>query len=148
MDDPKLFICPDKQNEVEIPSPTLREREKPMCHISGVKKLTHSSSLSNSTLPRFGVKTEHEDALDRVNEWKNSSRDLSYCIETHKADKSNKRCLKINNMNFLPLFTLLPNTLMLYNITNILIREGTFFLNNEMYHIEEKTLHNHLSRKV
>lgn len=58
---------PDKQNEVEIPSPTLREREKPMCHISGVKKLTHSSSLSNSTMPRFGVKTEHEDALARVN---------------------------------------------------------------------------------
>uniref|UniRef100_A0A8C6L5L4 Phosphodiesterase n=1 Tax=Nothobranchius furzeri TaxID=105023 RepID=A0A8C6L5L4_NOTFU len=63
----------DKQNEVEIPSPTLREREKPMCHISGVKKLTHSSSLSNSTLPRFGVKTEHEEALarelDDLNKW-------------------------------------------------------------------------------
>ncbi|KAM8843770.1 3',5'-cyclic-AMP phosphodiesterase 4C isoform 1-T1 [Spinachia spinachia] len=55
----------DKQNEVEIPSPTSREREKPMCHISGVKKLTHSSSLSNSTTPRFGVKTEHEDQLAR-----------------------------------------------------------------------------------
>uniref|UniRef100_A0A3B3B4V0 Phosphodiesterase n=1 Tax=Oryzias melastigma TaxID=30732 RepID=A0A3B3B4V0_ORYME len=68
-----LLIPPDKQNEVEIPSPTLREREKPMCHISGVKKLTHSSSLSNSTLPRFGVKTEHEDALARelmdLNRW-------------------------------------------------------------------------------
>uniref|UniRef100_A0A3Q3ETE3 Phosphodiesterase n=1 Tax=Labrus bergylta TaxID=56723 RepID=A0A3Q3ETE3_9LABR len=63
----------DKQNEVEIPSPTLREREKPMCHISGVKKLTHSSSLSNSTMPRFGVKTEHEDSLARelndLNKW-------------------------------------------------------------------------------
>ncbi|AWP19122.1 putative glucosidase 2 subunit beta isoform 2 [Scophthalmus maximus] len=63
----------DKQNDVEIPSPTLREREKPMCHISGVKKLTHSSSLSNSTMPRFGVKTEHEDALARelndLNKW-------------------------------------------------------------------------------
>uniref|UniRef100_A0A3Q2NPM8 Phosphodiesterase n=1 Tax=Fundulus heteroclitus TaxID=8078 RepID=A0A3Q2NPM8_FUNHE len=63
----------DKQNEVEIPSPTQREREKPMCHISGVKKLTHSSSLSNSTMPRFGVKTEHEEALarelDDLNKW-------------------------------------------------------------------------------
>uniref|UniRef100_A0A8C5AKI7 Phosphodiesterase n=1 Tax=Gadus morhua TaxID=8049 RepID=A0A8C5AKI7_GADMO len=63
----------DKQNEVEIPSPTLREQEKPMCHISGVKKLTHSSSLSNSALPRFGVKTEQEDALarelDDLNKW-------------------------------------------------------------------------------
>lgn len=62
-----VSIVSEKQNEVEIPSPTLREREKPMCHISGVKKLTHSSSLSNSTLPRFGVKTEHEEALARVN---------------------------------------------------------------------------------
>uniref|UniRef100_A0A673YS21 Phosphodiesterase n=1 Tax=Salmo trutta TaxID=8032 RepID=A0A673YS21_SALTR len=66
----------DKQNEVEIPSPTLRERDrdKPMCHISGVKKLTHSSSLSiNTTMPRFGVKTEQEDALarelDDLNKW-------------------------------------------------------------------------------
>ncbi|KAM6957662.1 3',5'-cyclic-AMP phosphodiesterase 4C [Aplochiton taeniatus] len=63
----------DKQNEVEIPSPTQREREKPMCHISGVKKLTHSSSLPISTLPRFGVKTDQEDALalelDDLNKW-------------------------------------------------------------------------------
>ncbi|XP_053084341.1 cAMP-specific 3',5'-cyclic phosphodiesterase 4D isoform X3 [Pangasianodon hypophthalmus] len=63
----------DKQNEVEIPSPTLREREKPMCHISGVKKLTHSSSLTSKALPRFGIKTEHEDALarelDDLNKW-------------------------------------------------------------------------------
>ncbi|KAF4077781.1 hypothetical protein AMELA_G00211910 [Ameiurus melas] len=63
----------DKQNEVEIPSPTLREREKPMCHISGVKKLTHSSSLTSKALPRFGIKTEHEDSLarelDDLNKW-------------------------------------------------------------------------------
>ncbi|XP_028840830.1 cAMP-specific 3',5'-cyclic phosphodiesterase 4C isoform X1 [Denticeps clupeoides] len=63
----------DKQNEVEIPSPTLREREKPMCHISGVKKLTHSSSLSNSTVPRFGIKTDQEEELAReledLNKW-------------------------------------------------------------------------------
>lgn len=60
------MCSPDKQNEVEIPSPTLREREKPMCHISGVKKLKHSSSLTSAALPRFGIKTEHEDALARV----------------------------------------------------------------------------------
>lgn len=44
----------DKQNDVEIPSPTQKEREKkkrqqPMCQISGVKKLMHSSSLTNSS---------------------------------------------------------------------------------------------------
>ncbi|XP_063043290.1 3',5'-cyclic-AMP phosphodiesterase 4B [Engraulis encrasicolus] len=63
----------DKQNDVEIPSPTLPDAEKPMCRISGVKKLTHSSSLTISSLPRFGVKTEHEESLarelDDLNKW-------------------------------------------------------------------------------
>ncbi|XP_039655530.1 cAMP-specific 3',5'-cyclic phosphodiesterase 4C-like [Perca fluviatilis] len=51
----------DKQNEVEPPSPTLKD--KPMSHISGVRKLSHSSSLSSSSMPRFGVNTDHEDEL-------------------------------------------------------------------------------------
>ncbi|KAM9769722.1 3',5'-cyclic-AMP phosphodiesterase 4C-like [Menidia menidia] len=51
----------DKQNDVEIPSPTLKE--KSMSHISGVKKLSHSSSLSSASLPRFGVNTDQEDEL-------------------------------------------------------------------------------------
>ncbi|XP_064416954.1 3',5'-cyclic-AMP phosphodiesterase 4A isoform X2 [Latimeria chalumnae] len=66
----------DKQNEEEIPSPTQKEREKkqqPMCQISGVKKLMHSSSLTNSSIPRFGVKTDQEDALAKeledLNRW-------------------------------------------------------------------------------
>uniref|UniRef100_A0A3B3WX39 Phosphodiesterase n=1 Tax=Poecilia mexicana TaxID=48701 RepID=A0A3B3WX39_9TELE len=57
----------DKQHEVEMPSPqTQKEKEKknkPMSQISGVKKLQHSSSLTNSNIPRFGVKTETEDEL-------------------------------------------------------------------------------------
>nr|XP_023677526.1 cAMP-specific 3',5'-cyclic phosphodiesterase 4A-like isoform X1 [Paramormyrops kingsleyae] len=63
----------DKQNEVEIPSPTQKQQDKPMCHISGVRKLTRSSSQANPIVPRFGVKTEHEDALSRelndLNKW-------------------------------------------------------------------------------
>ncbi|KAM8974562.1 3',5'-cyclic-AMP phosphodiesterase 4A isoform 2-T2 [Pelodytes ibericus] len=68
----------DKQNDVEIPSPTQKEREKKkkqesMCQISGVKKLMHSSSLTNSTIPRFGVKTDQEEPLekelDNLNKW-------------------------------------------------------------------------------
>ncbi|XP_056426544.1 cAMP-specific 3',5'-cyclic phosphodiesterase 4A isoform X5 [Hyla sarda] len=68
----------DKQNDVEIPSPTQKEREKKkkqqtMCQISGVKKLTHSSSLTNSTIPRFGVKTDQEEPLgtelENLNKW-------------------------------------------------------------------------------
>ncbi|XP_027873920.1 cAMP-specific 3',5'-cyclic phosphodiesterase 4B-like isoform X2 [Xiphophorus couchianus] len=61
----------DKQNEVEIPSPTLKD--KPMSHISGVRKLSHSSSLSSASMPRFGVNTEHEDELAKeledLNKW-------------------------------------------------------------------------------
>ncbi|XP_043940504.1 cAMP-specific 3',5'-cyclic phosphodiesterase 4A isoform X4 [Protopterus annectens] len=68
----------DKQNDVDIPSPTQKEREKkkqrqPMCQISGVKKLMHSSSLTNSSIPRFGVKTDQEESLskelDSLNKW-------------------------------------------------------------------------------
>uniref|UniRef100_A0A8C5P192 Phosphodiesterase n=1 Tax=Jaculus jaculus TaxID=51337 RepID=A0A8C5P192_JACJA len=65
-----------KQHEVEIPSPTQKEKDKkkrPMSQISGVKKLMHSSSLTNSSIPRFGVKTEQEDVLAKeledVNKW-------------------------------------------------------------------------------
>uniref|UniRef100_A0A8B9V877 Phosphodiesterase n=1 Tax=Anas zonorhyncha TaxID=75864 RepID=A0A8B9V877_9AVES len=58
----------DKQNDVEIPSPTQKDREKKkkqqlMTQISGVKKLMHSSSLNNTSISRFGVKTEKEDHL-------------------------------------------------------------------------------------
>lgn len=63
-----LFFT-DKQHEVEIPSPTQKEKEKkkrPMSQISGVKKLMHSSSLTNSSIPRFGVKTDQEDGLAKV----------------------------------------------------------------------------------
>uniref|UniRef100_A0A8C5ZZW6 Phosphodiesterase n=1 Tax=Marmota marmota marmota TaxID=9994 RepID=A0A8C5ZZW6_MARMA len=54
----------DKQNEVEIPSPTMKEREpqEPMSQITGVKKLMHSRS-PNTSIPRFGVKTDQEDLL-------------------------------------------------------------------------------------
>uniref|UniRef100_A0A8C6NMG1 Phosphodiesterase n=1 Tax=Nothobranchius furzeri TaxID=105023 RepID=A0A8C6NMG1_NOTFU len=51
----------DKHNEVEIPSPTLKD--KPMSHIIGVRKLSHSSSLSSASMPRFGVNTDYEEEL-------------------------------------------------------------------------------------
>ncbi|XP_068582705.1 3',5'-cyclic-AMP phosphodiesterase 4C-like isoform X2 [Cebidichthys violaceus] len=56
----------DKQNDVEIPSPTLKD--KSMSHITGVRKLSHSSSLSSSSMPRFGVNTDHEDELAKERE--------------------------------------------------------------------------------
>ncbi|XP_067253422.1 3',5'-cyclic-AMP phosphodiesterase 4D-like isoform X7 [Chanodichthys erythropterus] len=67
----------DKQHDVEMPTPqTQKEKEKkkkPMCQISGVKKLMHSTSLTNSNIPRFGVKTDTEDSLAKeledINKW-------------------------------------------------------------------------------
>ncbi|XP_069597160.1 3',5'-cyclic-AMP phosphodiesterase 4C isoform X1 [Ranitomeya imitator] len=66
----------DKQHEVEIPSPTTKEKEKkkrPMSQISGVKKLTHSSSFTTCSIPRFGVKTDQESLLakeiEESNKW-------------------------------------------------------------------------------
>ncbi|KPP78923.1 cAMP-specific 3',5'-cyclic phosphodiesterase 4D-like [Scleropages formosus] len=72
-----ICVLLDKQHEVEMPSPqTQKDKEKkkrPMSQISGVKKLMHSSSLTNSNIPRFGVKTEAEDSLAKeledVNKW-------------------------------------------------------------------------------
>ncbi|KAL0964982.1 hypothetical protein UPYG_G00275250 [Umbra pygmaea] len=69
----------DKQHDVEMPCPQTqkdkadKKNAKPMCQISGVKKLQHSTSLSNSNIPRFGVNTETEDELatelEDVNKW-------------------------------------------------------------------------------
>ncbi|XP_054418159.1 3',5'-cyclic-AMP phosphodiesterase 4A isoform X3 [Pteronotus mesoamericanus] len=83
----------DKQNEVEIPSPMMKDGEKqqapwqrpsqqppppgpqfqPMSQIMGVKKLMHSSSLTDSSVPRFGVKTDQEELLaqelENLNKW-------------------------------------------------------------------------------
>ncbi|XP_049644420.1 cAMP-specific 3',5'-cyclic phosphodiesterase 4A isoform X2 [Suncus etruscus] len=85
----------DKQNEVEIPPPhheKEQEQEKaelrtrlsqqppppgpqfqPMSQITGVKKLTHSSSFNDLSIPRFGVKTSQEELLakelENLNKW-------------------------------------------------------------------------------
>ncbi|TKS74278.1 cAMP-specific 3',5'-cyclic phosphodiesterase 4B [Collichthys lucidus] len=69
-----------KQNEVEIPSPTSKTREKKkqqkqqlMTQISGVKKVSHGPSLSSSSISRFGVKTDKEELLSKeledLNKW-------------------------------------------------------------------------------
>ncbi|KAJ8390424.1 hypothetical protein AAFF_G00103590 [Aldrovandia affinis] len=69
----------DKQNDMDIPSPVPKAREKKkkkqqlMTQISGVKKVSHGSGLSNCGIPRFGVRTEKEDQLgkelDDLNKW-------------------------------------------------------------------------------
>uniref|UniRef100_A0A8C1L4F0 Phosphodiesterase n=1 Tax=Cyprinus carpio TaxID=7962 RepID=A0A8C1L4F0_CYPCA len=70
----------DKQNELEIPSPTLKSRDRKrrqqqlMTQISGVRKVTHGPVLSSScSTARFGVKTDLEDLLSKdledINKW-------------------------------------------------------------------------------
>ena len=56
---------------MEIPTSVATEKEKekkkrPMSQISGLKKLTHGSSFSCATIPRFGVKTDQEALLAKV----------------------------------------------------------------------------------
>ncbi|XP_030365418.1 cAMP-specific 3',5'-cyclic phosphodiesterase 4C isoform X3 [Strigops habroptila] len=68
----------DKQHEVEIPSALAKDKEKerrkrPMSQISGVRKLTHGSSLATAGIPRFGVRTDQEGLLAKeledTNKW-------------------------------------------------------------------------------
>lgn len=75
-----LCVCfPEKQHDVEILSPPLKEKEKkkrPMSQISGVKKATQSPSLPPASISRFGVNTPHESLLAKVGmhmyvHWKN-----------------------------------------------------------------------------
>ncbi|XP_008330383.1 cAMP-specific 3',5'-cyclic phosphodiesterase 4D isoform X2 [Cynoglossus semilaevis] len=66
----------EKQHDVEILSPPIKEKEKkkrPMSQISGVKKATQSPSLANACIPRFGVKAPNESMLGKeiedINRW-------------------------------------------------------------------------------
>ncbi|XP_034035981.1 cAMP-specific 3',5'-cyclic phosphodiesterase 4D-like [Thalassophryne amazonica] len=66
----------EKQHDVEILSPSPKEKEKkkrPMSQISGVKKVTQSHSLAPTCIPRFGVTTPHESNLameiEDINRW-------------------------------------------------------------------------------
>uniref|UniRef100_A0A8C8HWT7 Phosphodiesterase n=2 Tax=Oncorhynchus tshawytscha TaxID=74940 RepID=A0A8C8HWT7_ONCTS len=63
----------DKQHSAERPCPEMqkvktdKKNAKPMCQMSGVK----TTSLSNSKIPRFGVKTDDKLAteLEDINKW-------------------------------------------------------------------------------
>ncbi|XP_078120667.1 3',5'-cyclic-AMP phosphodiesterase 4B-like isoform X4 [Sander vitreus] len=81
----------DKQNELELPCPVPKSRERKrrqgqqqqqqqqqqqggmMTQISGVRKVSHTPSISGSTSNRFGVKTDQEELLSKdledINKW-------------------------------------------------------------------------------
>ncbi|XP_036939505.1 cAMP-specific 3',5'-cyclic phosphodiesterase 4B-like isoform X2 [Acanthopagrus latus] len=80
----------DKQNELELPCPVPKSRERKrrqgqqqqqqqqqqagmMTQISGVRKVSHTPSISGSSSNRFGVKTDQEELLSKdledINKW-------------------------------------------------------------------------------
>ncbi|KAM9350038.1 3',5'-cyclic-AMP phosphodiesterase 4B-like [Symphorus nematophorus] len=78
----------DKQNELELPCPVPKSRERKrrqgqqqqqqqqgglMTQISGVRKVSHTPSISGSSGNRFGVKTDQEELLSKdledINKW-------------------------------------------------------------------------------
>lgn len=80
-----ILFSPDKQNELELPCPVPKPRERKrrqgqqqqqqqqqhggmMTQISGVRKVSHTSSISGGTGNRFGVKTDQEELLSKVSD--------------------------------------------------------------------------------
>uniref|UniRef100_A0A672IQ38 Phosphodiesterase n=1 Tax=Salarias fasciatus TaxID=181472 RepID=A0A672IQ38_SALFA len=67
----------DKQNELELPCPVPKSRERKRRQQQqqppGVRKVSHTSSLSGSGGNRFGVKTDQEELLSKdledINKW-------------------------------------------------------------------------------
>jgi len=87
-----LFLICDllssADNELELPCPVPKSRERKrrqgqkqqqqqqqqqqqdgtMTHISGVRKVSHTPSISGNTSNRFGVKTDQEELLSKVSD--------------------------------------------------------------------------------
>uniref|UniRef100_A0A669E3W5 Phosphodiesterase n=1 Tax=Oreochromis niloticus TaxID=8128 RepID=A0A669E3W5_ORENI len=68
----------DKQNELELPCPQQQQQQQQqhggmMTQISGVRKVSHTSSISGGAGNRFGVKTDQEELLSKdlehINRW-------------------------------------------------------------------------------
>uniref|UniRef100_A0A8D3DYK0 Phosphodiesterase n=1 Tax=Scophthalmus maximus TaxID=52904 RepID=A0A8D3DYK0_SCOMX len=66
----------DKQNELELPCPVPKSRERKRRQGQqqhGVRKVSHTPSISGSTSNRFGVKTDQEELLSKdledINRW-------------------------------------------------------------------------------
>lgn len=71
-----FHFYPDKQNELELPCPVPKSRDRKrrqgqqqggmMTQISGVRKVSHTPSISGGSGNRFGVKTDQEELLSKV----------------------------------------------------------------------------------
>ncbi|XP_063121045.1 3',5'-cyclic-AMP phosphodiesterase 4A isoform X7 [Rattus norvegicus] len=120
----------DKQNEVEIPSPTPRQRafqqpppsvlrqSQPMSQITGLKKLVHTGSL-NTNVPRFGVKTDQEDLLaqelENLSKWGLNI----FCVSEYAGGRS-LSCIMytiFQERDLLKKFHIPVDTMMMYMLT-------------------------------
>ncbi|XP_051011938.1 cAMP-specific 3',5'-cyclic phosphodiesterase 4A isoform X2 [Acomys russatus] len=120
----------DKQNDVEIPSPTPRQRafqqptppvvrqSQPMSQITGLKKLVHTGSL-NTSIPRFGVKTEQEDLLaqelENLSKWGLNI----FCVSEYAGGRS-LSCIMytiFQERDLLKKFRIPVDTMMTYMLT-------------------------------
>lgn len=74
-----FHFYPDTQNELEVPCPLPKSRDRKrkqgqqqqqqggmMTQISGVRKVSHSPTISGGSGHRFGVKTDQEELLSKV----------------------------------------------------------------------------------
>ena len=73
-----LFTIADKQQELDVPTLKVedterpgiketpsKEKNRPMCQISGVRKLKHTNSFTG-VVPKYGVETPHKEELGKV----------------------------------------------------------------------------------
>ncbi|KAM8874094.1 3',5'-cyclic-AMP phosphodiesterase 4C isoform 2-T2 [Spinachia spinachia] len=115
----------EKQHDVEILSPTSKEKEKkkrPMSQIIGVKKTTQSPSLAPTCIPRFGVCTPHESMLAKevedIDRWGldifkvaefSGNRPLTVIMYTIFQERDLMKTFKIPNDTFITLMMTLED---------------------------------------
>ncbi|XP_040039396.1 3',5'-cyclic-AMP phosphodiesterase 4C isoform X2 [Gasterosteus aculeatus] len=115
----------EKQHDVEILSPTSKEKEKkkrPMSQIIGVKKTTQSPSLAPTCIPRFGVSTPHESLLAKevedIDRWGldifkiaefSGNRPLTVIMYTIFQERDLMKTFKIPNDTFITLMMTLED---------------------------------------
>lgn len=120
----------DKQNEMEIPSPTPRQRafqqqpppvvrlSQPMSQITGLKKLVHTGSV-NTSIPRFGVKTDQEELLAQELESLSKWGLNIFCVSEYAGGRS-LSCIMytiFQERDLLKKFRIPVDTMMTYMLT-------------------------------
>ena len=75
----------EEAEAVASSSSSSSSRRVMMTHISGVRKVSHTPSISGSSCNRFGVKTDQEELLSKVDNWLHS-RNKNKGLESSVSD--------------------------------------------------------------